>query len=182
MPWASQSMRSRPGLSCSHAASSVGSSRKPSNPGTYGKAACSTAAAWPTTSRAGNVSTTAAATSWSPVYATWAPAIRRSGGRGSAVSTVAASSCWRAIASSTERSQRWVRAIRVLLLDGRRPPRGLLLAERALGGEHLLLGAPRPPPFLAPDARPLARGRLRHAPPPRLELLEEEPAREEAVQ
>src|SRR5207244_7011277 len=110
-----------------------------------------------------------------------APAIRRSGGRGSA-STVAASSCWRAIASSTERSQRWVRAIRVLLLDGRRPPRGLLLAERALGGEHLLLGAPRPPPFLPPDARPLARGRLRHAALPRLELLEEEPARAEAVE
>src|SRR5207244_713175 len=121
-------------------------------------------------------------TAWSPVYGTWAPAIRRSGGRGSAVSTVAASSCWRAIASSTERSQRWVRAIRVLLLDGRRPPRGLLLTERALGGEHLLLGAPRPPPLLPPDARPLACGRLRHPALPRLELLEEEPAREEAVE
>src|SRR5207249_8595541 len=182
MPWASQRTRSGPGLSCSHAASSVGSSRNASNPGTYGKGACPIVAARATTWRAGKVRTTTAATGWSPVYATWAPAIRRSGGRGSAVSTVAASSCWRAIASSTERSQRWVRAIRVLLLDGRRPPRGLLLTERALGGEHLLLGAPRPAPFLAPDARPLARGRLRHPALPRLELLEEEPAREEAVE
>src|SRR5437867_494775 len=182
MPWASQRTRSGPGLSCSHAASSVGSTRKASNPGTYGKAACPIAAARATTSRAGKARTTTAATGWAPVYATRAPAIRRSGGRGSAVSTVAASSCWRAIASSTERSQRWVRAIRVLLLDGRRPPRGLLLTERALGGEHLLLGAPRPPPLLPPDARPLACGRLRHPALPRLELLEEEPAREEAVE
>src|SRR2546427_399658 len=98
MPWASQRTRSGPGLSCSHAASSVGSSRKASNPGTYGKAACPIAAARATTSRAGKVRTTTAATGWSPVYATWAPAIRRSGGRGSAGSTVAPSSCLGALA------------------------------------------------------------------------------------
>src|SRR5439155_1469814 len=50
-----------------------------------------------------------------------------------------------------------------LLLDLRRPAQRLLLTQRALRREQLLLRAPRPPPLLAADARPLGRGGLRVA-------------------
>src|SRR5207244_213635 len=110
------------------------------------------------------------------------PPISRSAGRDGLVSTRGSSSCWRAIASSTGRSDRSVRTMRVSLLDRRRAPRGLLLAHRPLASEHLLLRTPGPSPLLAADACPLARCRLRHPTLARLELLEQEAACEEAVQ
>src|SRR5712664_4527029 len=69
-----------------------------------------------------------------------------------------------------------------LLLDLRRPARRLLLALRALRREQLLLRAPRAPPLLAADARPLGQSGLRHAARARLELVEQVAAREEAVE
>src|SRR5438477_546702 len=53
---------------------------------------------------------------------------------------------------------------------------------RVLRREQLLLRAPRAPPLLAADARPLGQSGLRHAAPARLELVEQVAAREEAVQ
>src|SRR5437016_4766792 len=110
------------------------------------------------------------------------PPISRRAGRDGLVSTRGSSSCWRAIASSTGRSDRSVRTMRVSLLDRRRAPRGLLLAHRPLASEHLRLRRPGRSPLLAADACPLARCRLRHPTLARLELLEQEAACEEAVQ
>src|SRR5438445_690305 len=68
------------------------------------------------------------------------------------------------------------------LLHRRRPARRLLLTERPLRREQLLLRAPRAPPLLAADARPLRRGGLGHAARARLELVEQLAAGEEAVE
>src|SRR5207247_1484692 len=69
-----------------------------------------------------------------------------------------------------------------LLLDRRRPPQRLLRTQRPLRREQLLLRAPRAPPLLAADARPLGQSGVRHAARARLELVEQVAAREEAVQ
>src|SRR5206468_7902849 len=68
------------------------------------------------------------------------------------------------------------------LLHLRRPAQRLLRAQRPLRREQLLLRAPRAPPLLAADARPLGRGGLGHAAHPRLELVEQLAAGEEAVE
>src|SRR2546422_464691 len=68
------------------------------------------------------------------------------------------------------------------LLHLRRPAQRLLRAQRPLRREQLLLRATRAPPLLAADARPLGRGGLGHAARPRLELVEQLAAGEEAVE
>src|SRR5437667_1829688 len=68
------------------------------------------------------------------------------------------------------------------LLHLRRPAQRLLRALRPLRREQLLLRAPRAPPLLAADARPLRRGGLGHAARARLELVEQLAAGEEAVE
>src|SRR5439155_110207 len=69
-----------------------------------------------------------------------------------------------------------------VVLPARRPPQRLLRTQRPLRREQLLLRAPRAPPLLAADARPLGQSGVRHAARARLELVEQVAAREEAVQ
>jgi hypothetical protein len=61
------------------------------------------------------------------------------------------------------------------------PTRRLLVALRALALEHLRLGALRPFAFLPPDALDLLLAPAGASEPVRLDLLEQQPSRQEPV-
>src|SRR5581483_800861 len=74
------------------------------------------------------------------------------------------------------------RVVRLVVVAAHRNTRGFFLPLPALRFEHLFFRAARAPAFLPPDARDLLLGRRRGSFDARLDLVQQEPAREKAVE